>query len=159
MRAFLSYGLFPNEMYWVTILAEQMQRQGYEIITSPDLESSLHGNLKYIFSSHVYVGLLTNPNETQRMIYEFNNAIRKIPSILAIDANIYSAIKSNPSFKINPKMRENLIILDAQRLDVTISSIRGRLEKLKSENDTKNAAWVVGGLALLTLLIILSENK
>lgn len=160
MRAFLSYGLRSNEMYWVSLLADQLNNKGIDVITPNFInETSYHGNLSSIFSCNLYIGLLTNTHDLQRILFEFNNSIRKIPSLLVIDYSLYNSLIRRPEFKINTKMRDYIIPLNYDNIEQSISLIQQKIEKIKTDMANKNLAWLVGGIALIGLFSILSDNK
>ena len=160
MRAFLSYGLRNDEMYWVSVLAEQLQKRGFEVVAPNYLdEKSYHSNINSIFSSHLYLGILTEVRDSQRILFEFKNALVKIPSLLIIDENLYGRILSDSANIITPRMIEKIISLNRRNYNLTIAEINSRIEKIKNDYSNNNLAWLIGGAAFIALLSILSKNK
>jgi hypothetical protein len=160
MKAFLSSGLKNDEMYWVSLLADQLNKKKIDVITPNFLdETSYHGNLTSIYSCNIYIGLLTNPFDIQRILFEFNNSIKKIPSLLVIESSLYESILNRHEFKINPKMQEYIIPLNHNNIESSIDLIRNKIDKIKSDIADKNLAWLIGGLALLGLFYLLNEDK
>jgi len=160
MRAFLSYGLKNDEMYWISLLADQLKKKKIDVFTPSFLnETSYHGNLASIYSCNLYIGLLTTSQELQRILFEFNNSIRKIPSLLVIESSLYKSILNRPEFKINPKMKEYIIPLNRDNIESSINLIQQKIDKIKSDIADKNLAWLIGGIALIGLFYLLNEDK
>jgi len=154
MRAFISYSLNDAEQFVLTILSGYLKEQGFIVSANYDLFSN---NIPtQLNKSNLFIGLITyNGNENDRVFNEWEQAIsQKIPSLLLIESNV----KIDSSILQHP----NVIIFDKYNPAPSIELVKNKINSAKQNIQPKNNnafAWILGGLAAIVLIGLLSKDK
>jgi hypothetical protein len=161
MKAFISYSLPDSQEYAVTLLARELQEQGFYPDTGPyKFNNTLDDETFFkIKSSHLFIGILMptrakSSASNQRVINEWEFAItRKIPSILLVEKSIMPNISTNQG--------ANIVSFDKNQPDKAIEFVKKAMEEAQRplKKDINNTvAWLLGGLALIALIGFLAKT-
>lgn len=157
MRAFISYSLNDAEQYVLTVLARRLQEQGFVVSSSYNLFASALSNevSNQINKSSLFIGLITaTGNANNRVITEWQQALsKKIPSLLLVERTV----PLKQSFQSNP----NVVLFDRHNPEPSIALVRDRINQSRHSTQTGNdntVAWLLGGLAVLALIGLLSKD-
>lgn len=154
MRAFLSYSLNDSQQYILTILARKLNESGFYVNTTHSVYSVDYE----IKKSNLFIGILTkNSTSNNNVIHEWNFAIsNRVPSILLVEDNI----------PINKGLSHpNIIYFNRINPNSAIQKVQNRIKKYnppivtQKENSENALAWVLGGVAVIALIKLLSEDK
>lgn len=153
MRAFVSYSLNDSEQYVISLLSKKLYESGFFVTSGFDKRNKelTHHEIK---SSHLFIGLLSQAGESNTTVFEeWRYAIKsRIPGILLVE----NTIILNKSLAIHP----NVVRFDRKRPLQAIELVKQKIEKsTTSKEKLDNAvAWVLGGVATLALISMLSEE-
>lgn len=155
MKVFISYSLNDVEQYILSILAKRLKEQGDVVSTGYNTISTFQNNqnLSQINNSNLFIGLITaSGNANNNVIIEWQHARgRKIPSLLLIEETVSIA----PQYKNDP----NIIKFNRNNPEPSIDLVRHRINASRSPQPTNNDnAWLIGGLAILALIGLLSDD-
>lgn len=156
MKIYLSYSLTGSEHYILSILSKRLQDLGHVItttynrgFTSENLSSSNFAG------SDLFIGLITKQGNDNRIVCDEWNMAKAInlPTLLLVEQG----------WKISGKMalEQNIIIFNRHNPEKSFHDIRSRVEKSKITRDINNnqAAWIIGGAALLLLIGLLANDE
>ncbi len=154
MKAFISYSTNDNDQVIVTLLANNLRKQGFQIVTSSNFYSNI---LDYttkikIDNSHIFFGIITNHGEEKnRVLAERKYSIEtKTPNILLIEDTV----------NINNNFQENYIVFNRYDPNKAVNEIQQRMKVNTKQNEDNNIwPWVIGGTALLGIISLLSKNE
>lgn len=155
MKAFISYSINDKDLVIITLLSNNLRKQGFHISTSQNFYNDLldYTTKKRIENSHVFFGIITKiGREKERVITEWKYAKRiKIPNILLIEDN----------FKLNSNFSGNYILFNRKQPQIAISKIQNKIANINKNkiNINKNIwPWVIGGAALVAIIGLLSSD-
>lgn len=161
MRAFISYSLNDSEQFVLSILAHKLKEQGFIVSSSYNLSSSLIDFQTYsqLNKSTLFIGIITGSGmDINRVYSEWQVALqRRIPAILLIEdvVAISQELQNHPNIvrfnKLSPE-----VSIEAVRQKISASS-QVSIPTNEQSNDNK-AAWLLGGLAVLLLIGLLSKE-
>jgi hypothetical protein len=160
MNAFISYSIGENEEYFLTLLAQKLAGNSITLVTSynqsdfPDFQT-----VNDIKNCAFFIGLITTsgrPPRTERVYQELGHAnqYHKLAILLVEDTvNVDPWVTNHPNtFRFNRHNPHNAIeTVDAR---IKLSQSAGL-----QQNGSNAAAWILGGIAALALLSLLSEKK
>jgi hypothetical protein len=154
MRAFLSYSLNDSWQYILTILARKLNENGFYVST-PQNAYEVDYEIR---KSNLFIGLLTQSgNANDMVIQEWDFAIQnRVPSILLIEDSI--RLKGNLS-------HPNIIYFNRFAPENAIKNIQNRINNynpskvLQKQNNENALAWILGGVAAIVLIKLLSEKN
>ncbi len=154
MRAFLSYSLNDTQQYILTILARKLNEYGFYVNTTHSVYS-VEYELK---RSNLFIGILTsNGDSNEKVIQEWDFSIaNKVPSILLIEDNIQVSTRLT---------HPNIIYFNRFDPQNAIQVAQERIKRFspplvaQKENNENALAWVLGGVAVIALIKLLSEDK
>jgi hypothetical protein len=161
MKAFISYSLLDSEEYIITLLAEELEEQGFYSETGPYKFNNTVDDETFfkIKSSHLFIGILMPTKAkssaiNQRVINEWEFAIaRKIPSILLVEKSMMPNIQANQN--------ANIVCFDKHQPDKAIEFVKKTMQEAQrplKKDMNKAAAWIFGGLALIELIGFLAKT-
>ncbi len=159
MKVFVSYSINDSEQYVLTLLAQHLKEQDAYIDSSyNDFDNVLDYNtFSKITKSHLFIGIITHTGEeNDRVLKEWDLANSKnIPSILLVDDSINLPSVSN---------HENVITFNRNNPEEAITLVRNKTgnKQILTKNDSNksnSAAWVLGGLAILAIIYLLSNSN
>lgn len=146
-----------SEQYVLSVLAKKLKEQGHVVSTGYDSSFTLmdYNIPPQINSSNLFIGLITaSGNANNRVLQEWNHAIsRRIPSLLLIE----NRVPINPPYYNDP----NIIVFDRLNPEPSIEMVRNKINSSRQAqltNTSGNNAWLIGGLALLALIGLLSSE-
>ena len=146
-----------SEQYVLSVLAKKLREQGDVVSTGYDSSFSLMDyNIPHqINSANLFIGLITaTGNANTRVLQEWNHAInRRIPSLLLIE----NRVPVNPPYHGDP----NIIRFDRMNPEPSIEMVRNKINASRQSqlaNTSGNNAWLIGGLAVLALIGLLSSE-
>ena len=158
-KAFISYAMQDSEQYVLTLLADLLMSENFQI----DSSFNEYGNVvsrashKKINESTLFIGLITEyGNRNNNVFNEWKIAIQKrIPSLLLIE----DAVNVNKKLADHP----NVLVFDRNKPQIGLNKIKYQIQNAKNFVDIKNnenaLGWVLGGAAALTIINLLSEKK
>lgn len=157
MRAFISYSINDSEQYVLSILARKLKEQGFIVSSSYNLYSTLVDFQTYsqLNKSSLFIGIVTGDGaDINRVYQEWRIALQKrIPAILLVEdvVAIGSELLSHP----------NIIRFNKTRPETSIEVVRQKINASRQSTSQSNdnaVAWVIGGLAVLALIGLLSND-
>jgi hypothetical protein len=156
MIAFISYSISEQERYILTLLAQKLREENFSV-TSGYTDSVGFQTQNAIRNASLFIGVITNSDNKISIdkVYseigfaEFYNK----PSLLLIErsAKVPNSIKHHP----------NIIIFDRKHPYDAMNNVKLRIKNSKddkSRNDN-TLAWILGGVAALSLISLLSTEK
>ena len=153
MKTFLSYSINDTDQYILTLLSGSLRKMGSRITLSNDFNINVSQLTKVnIKNSHLFIGILTgNGKEKERVYNEFMFAKEsQIPSILIVENTV--AMSQN--------FNEEYILFDRSNPQPAITKLNRKVQSLqKNSNQDSNAlAWILGGLAILAIIGMISDD-
>lgn len=154
INVFLSYSLNDQDEYILSLLASQLQNKGCSINQSSDFSQVLSPlTINNIKSSQLVIGLVTGKSvERQRVMNEWDAALNfKIPTILIVEDIV--SIDSNFNHPIISFSRSNP--------QLAVEELKKEINKMQNKKDKGSnvAAWLIGGIAILGLISLLSGDS
>lgn len=156
MRAYLSYSLNDEQQYVVTVLAQVLREKGYELTAGGNrgLRVLPGASRNPWVGCSLFIGVITPYGmEPQRVMDEYNKAIGlSIPALLLVDHSIAYAAGIEPG--------PGIVLFDEYDPRPAMERVRRNVKQahVQPQND-ESSAWVLGGLAVLTLIALLSSKK
>ncbi len=154
MRAFISYSINDTEQYILTLLAKKLKGQDFTVTASYNGSQNAI-DLSNINKAHLFIGIITKTGlEKKKVLSEWKYAKRnKIPSLLLIENTI----------ALSPRLKRNagIVIFDKHNPEPSIQLVKNKLgnkQTRPSANPGRNTAWLLGGLAIVSLITLLSDN-
>jgi len=158
MNAFISYSIADHEQYILTLLSQKVAELGMTLVTSYDQgDYSNPDNTNDIKNSVLFIGLITREGRLTKMsrVYsEFREAqLLKKPSLLLVEDTAAVNIPADSYY--------NTISFNRLNILQTIQDVQNRIRtsQLNPPPTSNAAAWVIGGLAALALLKLLSTEN
>jgi len=154
MKVFLSYSLNDSNLYIIPLLVGHLQKQNMEVLTSYETSNSSPFNNFQSMNANLFIALITKSGlQNEKVRKEWNNAVKsKIPSIALIENtfNLSNEYKTLPNIirfdRINPSLAINQIQTNRNNSAHT------------ENNDSNGLAWILGGIAAIALLKLLSKD-
>lgn len=157
MRAYLSYSLNDEQQYVVTVLAQILREKGY-VLTAGSGRAGLRilpgTSGDPLLGCNLFIGVVTRSGvESDRVIGEYNKAISySIPALLLVDEGVAYASGIQAS--------SNIVLFNHANPSGAMSLVRGRVKDARIQPPSDDtSAWVLGGLAVLALIALLSSKK
>lgn len=157
MNVFISYSIADHEQYILTLLSQKVAELGMTLVTSYDQGDYPNPDtINDIKNSVLFIGLITREGRLTKMSRvhsEFRQAqLSKKPSILLVE--------DSAAINIPPDSYYNAITFNRFNILQTIDDVQNRIRtsQLNPPPTTNTAAWVLGGLAVLALLKLLSSE-
>jgi hypothetical protein len=158
MNAFISYSISENEQYILTLLAQKLQEKGISLTTSYSQLYFLDWqNINEIINAHFFIGLIAHPgNQSDRVYRQLRQALQhRKPAILLIEDTL--AAPSDLAYF------PNVVRFNRNHPWVAIDEVKNRMKTSQTPEITQPnndaLAWVLGGLATLALIALLSSDK
>lgn len=157
MKAFISYSLNDTDQYILSILANKLKIQGFTVTSSYNLNSRLvdFETFTQLNKSSLFIGIITYDGTNVHRVYkEWQTAIKSnIPAILLIEdiQTISQDLISHP----------NIIRFNRTKPESAIEYVRVMISNSKIINPQKNndaIAWILGGIAILALIDLLTND-
>lgn len=157
MNAFISYSISDNEEYILTLLSQKLAEAGLTLVTSynqsdwPDPQTA-----NEIKNSAVFIGLMTGSGSLgrrSRVYSEFKQAhMFSRPAILLIEDTVDVGLWENSY--------HDTIRFNRFSINNASEEVKRRIGTSQGGQPNQNAAaWLLGGLAVLALLSLLSSDK
>jgi hypothetical protein len=157
MNAFISYSITENEQYILSLLAQKVAETGLTLVTSYDQSHSADFQTATdIRNSALFIGLITRSGglaKTSRVYSEFEQANLFSRSAILLVENTVS---------VAPWIRShsNTVRFDRFFISQAIDEVKNKIRASQAtQPDDNAAAWVLGGIAVLALLALLSSEK
>jgi hypothetical protein len=163
MRAYISYSLNDSEQYVLSILANILSEEGF--LVSSGYNTVRQGgqfdliDFNQINQSNLFIGIITDTGtENQWVLKEWGLASRiKIPAILLIEENV----------RIQGVLLNilNIVRFNRSRPEAAIKTVKQKIDQSKllyanpQKNNNNAVAWVLGGIAAIALISLLSDEK
>lgn len=162
MRAFISYSINDSEQYVLSILARKLKEQGFIVTSSYNLYSTLVDFQIYsqLNKSSLFIGIITGDGSDINRVYdEWKIALQKnIPAILLIEdiVEVGQELQNHPNIiRFNKAQPETSIENVRQKIDAS----RQPNNQVGKQNTNNTTAWLLGGLAVLALIGLLSNDE
>lgn len=158
-RAFISYSMQDSEQYVLTLLSNLLREEGFQVDSSFDSlgygDSIEYGIKKKISESDLFIGVITQTGRNNYVMQEWEQAQKsRIPSLLLIE----DKVKVNPLSLSQPSiLRFNKYYPEDAILKATSKIKHARNSSKQSEGENV-AGWLLGGLAILALIKLLSND-
>lgn len=154
MKVFLSYSLNDRDLFILTLLAEELNKKGFHIYQSNDFNLTMSSLTKInIINSSLFIGIISgNGKEKTRVEREWQLADEKnIPCIWLIENTV----------PINTNLKSDYIVFNRNNSHQAIDELNKLINiKKENQNDSNAFAWILGGIAILPIIKLLSkENK
>ncbi len=157
MNAFISYSISDNEQYILSLLAQKVAETGLTLVTSYNQSDIVDvQTINDIKNSAVFVGLITLSGhlpKTNRVYLEFKQAnLYGRPAIFLIEDRV----------KVHPWVDayQNTVRFNRYRIYEAIQEVNNKINSSKmSQSNSNAAAWILGGIAVLGLLSLLSDEQ
>jgi len=151
--AFVSYSLNESEQYLFSILSIKLKEQGYKVVSSYN-ETDSHFKL-VLGSPDLFIGIITsNGDNKNRVTKEWKIARQKhIPTLILAEYSTYLPYKTN------------VIRFQREMPELAIEQIKRKVKELKQPakltvtNNDQMVTWMVGGIAAIVLINLLSEKE
>ena len=159
MKVFVSYSINDSEQYVLTLLAQRLKDQGAYLDSSYNEYDNIldYNTFSKINKSHLFIGIITKKgSEKQRVFKEWKFAKSKnIPSILLVDETIRLNKTIDNDRNVVKFNRHN----PQQAIQIVKDSInRKKTLSKKGSTNSQVAAWILGGVAILAIIGLLSDN-
>jgi len=160
MKVFVSYSFRDSELYVITLLFEQLRKNGFSVDSSDFSNYGLYNNYK-ISESDFFIGIITNDSDTIAEVIQQWQAATNFnkQTILLIEDNVQiqdaQAIKFIKFNRFNPQTAiSQLFTIPARPLPATtpISNVNKEVENAVA------AGLIIVGLAAL-ISILSGSNK
>jgi hypothetical protein len=156
MNAFVSHATHSSEQYIVSLVAKKLADNQIGAVTNfvhtegIDLQTSAQ-----IRKATIFIGLVTNAGTTYRknqVFTEFQFALQnQRPSILLVEQGTRI-----PAWLDQSK----IIVFSRYNIDGALQIANHHIDLAKATQQGKeNAAWLLGGVAILALLALLANDK
>lgn len=156
MNAFISYSINDKDQVIVTLLSNNLRKQGFNITTSQNFYSNIldFTTKRKIDNSHIYFGIITKRGrEKERVISEWKYAKKmSTPNILLIEDTV----------RLNNKFTGNYIIFNRNNPQKAVFEIQNKMKnkrKVETNNNDNIWPWIIGGAALLGIIGLLSKDE
>ena len=156
MNAFISYSISDDEQYILSLLSQKVAEAGLTLVTSynqsdwPDPQTA-----NDIKNSALFIGLMTasgSVGRRSRVYSEFKQAqLFSRPAILLIEDTVPVSIWENSY--------HNTIRFSRYSINEAIEEVKRRIGASQTQPSPNAAAWILGGLAVIALLSLLSTDK
>jgi hypothetical protein len=156
MNAFISHSISENEQYILSLLAQKVAESGLSLVASynqsdtPDFQTA-----NEIKNSAVFIGLITSSGRTakaSRVYAEFKQAqLFNRPAILLIEDVVRVPLWVTTY--------QNTIRFSRYNIGQAIEAVNTRIKASNNPQSSQAAAWILGGLAALALLSLLSSDN
>lgn len=160
MKAFISYSLNDSEQYILTILSRRLKEYGFSIWSTYDdsISSFDFKTFSQLNKSNLFIGIVTKSgNSNNRVLKEYFQAIDlNIPSLILAE----DKVANSPNFQ----NRENILIFNRENPEKAISFVKEKIEEAKNKQmllprkKDNSIAWLLGGIAALIILALLSDD-
>lgn len=157
-KAFISYAMQDSEQYVLTLLADLLRAENFQLESSFDHYSNIVSPTVYrkINESSLFIGLITEyGNRNKNVFNEWKVAIgKKIPSLLLVEDTVH----------INQRLAKhpNVLIFNRNYPQTGFIKVRNQVENAKKLVDRKNnenaLGWILGGAAALAIIGLLSDE-
>lgn len=155
MKVFISYSLDDAEQYVLSILAKRLKEKGYIVLTGYHIASPYNNdhNHSQINNSNLFIGIIASFGNTNNYVsqdWQFAKS-RNIPSLLLIENAVSITHK-----QINDP---NIIRFDRNNPEPSIELVKRKIEESRApQQASSDSAWLIGGLAILALIALLSDD-
>ncbi len=155
MNAFISYSIGQDEQYLLNLLAQKVAENNLTLVTSYNQSNSIDLQATNdIKSSALFIGLITNSGDMSKMARVFSefkqaNLFGKAAILLIED-----------SVTVAPWIYhyQNTIRFNRYNINEAIQEVKHKIENSDLQSNANTAAWLIGGVAVLALLALLSEK-
>ena len=157
MIAFISYSIGEDEQYILSLLAQKLKEQDFNLVTSYNQSDYIDPQaVNAIKNAALFIGLITESGrlpKAGRVYSEFEQAnLYSKPAIFLIEDTVPVAPWINNY--------QNTIRFNRYRISEAIEQVRNKIATSQSlQPNSSAAAWILGGLGVLALLSWLSEDK
>lgn len=155
MNAFISYSINDNEQYILNLLAQKVSEAGLTLVASYNQSDSVDFQAANdIKNSALFIGLITESGrlaKTSRVYSEFKQAnLFGKPAIFLIENKV----------PVTPwvNMYQNTIRFNRHNIGHAIQEVKNKIDNSQIQQ-TDAAAWILGGVAALALLALLSDKN
>lgn len=157
MNAFISYSINKQEQYILTLLSQKVAEAGLTLVASynqsdwPDPQTA-----NEIKNSALFIGLMTGSGSLRkrsRVYSEFQQAnLFGRPAILLIEDTVDVGLWEDSY--------HNTIRFNRFSINQAVAEVKSRISTSQTDQANQTAAgWILGGIAVLALLSLLSSDK
>jgi hypothetical protein len=157
MKVFLSYSLNDAKEFVVPLITSVLQQKGFTVVGSYYLATGVYDKYtsEQIRTSNLFIGILTLHGTQNGEVYqEWGVALNaRIPAVLLIDDRL-------PAYDPKLENHPNVLRYNSANPHPAISRVRLNMEPAKRDKTAveEAAPWVLGGIALITLLKLLGDE-
>ncbi len=154
MKVFLSYSLNDSNLHVIPMLVNHLKNQGLEPFTSYQSSDNYPFNDFKSNNTSLFIALLTRSGkQSSKVLNEWMNAINtKIPTIALVENTV--------SLPNNYLHLPNILRFNIGNPTDAINQIQiNRNDSIHSKKNDSNAmAWILGGIAAIALIKLLSDE-
>ena len=153
MKAIISYSLFDQEQYIITLLSKKLRESGFSVITSNNIFNNIVDFTTHsqITSAQLFVGIISNEGVTYKnVLAEWQVAVKNnVPNILLVEDSI----------SISSDFRGNYVRYNRNNPQPAIQEIHNRMLPQNSSSNNDAWGWIIGGAALLAIVALLAGDS
>lgn len=158
MKAFLSYSLNQDDLFLVSLLAEELQNAGVNskgTISSSSSNEDIRAITNHsIRTCDLFIGILTGDGSN------FQNEMVYHEWEIAINSNKSRIFLIEDTVNINPQFNEQFLVFNRFNPNQVLIQLRNFVQQKEREIRNKNnLALLIGGAALIGLIGHLSNKE
>ena len=159
-KAFISYSMKDSEQYVLTLLSNLLREEGFQIdssFDSLDYGTSIANTIRRkISDSTLFIGVITQTGRNKHVLDEWKQAgILRIPSLLLVEDTV--------PIQNSLGNQQNVLRFNRHYPEEALEKATGKIRKAqgrKTNQESDNVVgWVLGGLAILALIKLLSNDE
>lgn len=155
MKVFISYSLNDADLFVIPTLVRHLNEQGMEAVTSYTSDANSPVWNFNAMGATLFIALITQTGkQNDKVVREWSNALQqKLPSI--------ALVEDTPFFRSDFSHYPNAVFFNRHNPSPAIQQIksnRNQSASTSSGGGTNALAWILGGVAAIALIKLLSDD-